>query len=63
VKRTASNWRRSSACSGGNCVEVMTVADQVLVRDSKNLDIAPLAFTKEEWEAFVRGVDNGEFRF
>jgi hypothetical protein len=44
-------------------VEVMTVADQVLVRDSKNLDIAPLAFTKEEWEAFVRGVDNGEFRF
>jgi uncharacterized protein DUF397 len=33
------------------------------VRDSKNLDHAPLRFTPEEWSAFVEGVNLGEFSF
>ena len=56
-------WRKSSYCSAGNCVEVAQVAEQVLVRDSKNPAAAPLAFTAEEWSAFVRGVNDGQFHF
>lgn len=32
-----------------------------LMRDSKNPDGPALAFTPAEWEAFVRGVKDGEF--
>jgi len=63
MKNTAPNWKRGSACSGGNCVEIAMVGDGVLLRDSKNPDLAPLAFTQDEWAAFVKGVENGEFRF
>ena len=35
---TADSWRKSSysGANGGECVEVATTADTVLVRDSKN---------------------------
>ncbi len=57
-------WMRSSVCcSGGTCVEVAQDGDEFLIRDSKNLDITPLRFTREEWVSFVQGVDAGEFRF
>lgn len=56
-------WQRSSACSGGNCVEVAEVPGGVLLRDSKNPDVAPFAFSAEEWNAFLAGAANGEFRF
>ncbi len=56
-------WLKSSRCSGGSCVEVAKVADEYLIRDSKNPDTAPLHFTEAEWVAFVQGVTAGEFRF
>ena len=56
-------FRKSSRCSGGSCVEVAMDGDQFLIRDSKRPDVAPLAFTKEEWVAFVEGVNAGEFSF
>ena len=57
------NWQRSRACSGGNCVEVAESAGHILIRDSKAPANQPLSFTRDEWTAFVRGVENGEFRF
>jgi hypothetical protein len=55
------DFQVSSYCSYGNCVEVGRSADGVvLVRDSKNRAQA-LAFTDEEWAAFVAGVKAGEF--
>jgi len=63
VNFTEPKWLKSSRCSGGNCVEVAKVADEYLIRDSKNPDAAPLHFTADEWTAFVQGVDAGEFRF
>jgi hypothetical protein len=54
-------WQRSTHCGSGTCVEVAQVGDRYLVRDSKNPDIGPLSFTKEEWTAFVSGVKQDEF--
>jgi hypothetical protein len=56
-------WLKSSSCSSGSCVEVAKVEDEYLIRDAKHPEIAPLHFTQDEWDAFVKGVDNGEFRF
>lgn len=54
-------WQRSSYCGSNACVEVSLTSDAVLVRDSKNPEVAPLTFTADEWSAFVQGVRAGEF--
>lgn len=55
-------WRRSSACVGqSHCVEVGSAAGEVLMRDSKSPSRDPLRFLVDAWEAFVRGVRDGEF--
>lgn len=56
-------WRKSSYCSNGTCIEVARQNDQYLIRDSKNPDVAPLQFTTDEWNAFARGFNEGQFRF
>lgn len=55
------SWQKSSYCGTNACVEVARSAGAVLVRDSKRPDIAPLAFSAEEFDAFVRGVKADEF--
>jgi hypothetical protein len=59
----APQWRKSSYCSNGTCIEVAKQDDQYLIRDSKNPDIAPLRFTTDEWTAFAKGFNEGQFRF
>ncbi len=56
-------YRISSFCNFGGCVEVGQSPDgSVVVRDSKDTERAvSLAFTSEEWTAFVKGVKAGEF--
>jgi hypothetical protein len=55
-------WRKSSySNSQGNCVEVAFVDSHIAVRDSKNLQAAPLVFTAAEWKAFLSGAVDGEF--
>ncbi len=56
-------WRRATNCSAGSCVEVAQDGEQILLRDSKNPQIAPMAFTKAEWVAFTSGVQAGDFDF
>jgi hypothetical protein len=57
-------FRVSSFCSFGNCVEVCRTPDgTVLVRDAKDRDRQALSFADEEWAAFVAGVKAGEFDF
>ena len=55
-------WRKSSFCASGTCVEVAKVDDAYLIRDSKSPEAGHLSFTAEEWDAFRKGVLAGEFR-
>ena len=55
-------WRKSTKSgAAGQCVEVRRVGNGVEVRDSKNPQGQVLAFTSEEWTAFLGGVEDGEF--
>ena len=57
-------FKISSFCNFGGCVEVgRTDEGAVLVRDTKDRAQEALAFTGEEWTAFVAGVKAGEFDF
>jgi Domain of unknown function (DUF397) len=55
-------WLRPRRCSAGMCVEVAFTSAQVLVRSSRQPQGPVLSFTREEWEAFVDEVVDGEFR-
>lgn len=55
------DFRRSSYCYNGACVEVAASADVILVRDSKHPDALVLRFTRGEWSDFLSGVAAGEF--
>ena len=58
------DFRVSSYCSFGNCVEVgRSPGGTVVVRDTKDRAQVALTFTDEEWVAFVAGVKAGEFDF
>lgn len=56
-------WMKSSQSSGNcdNCVEVAFVDGAIAVRDSKNPQGPALIYTRDEWEAFIGGVKDGEF--
>lgn len=55
-------WHKSTASGpAGNCVEVAVVGDSVLVRSSRDPLGSVLSFSRQEWAAFLAGVNNGEF--
>jgi predicted secreted Zn-dependent protease len=62
IKTTGeTHWRRSKRCASGSCVEVARVGELFLMRDSKNLDVTPLAFDRDTWQDFITGVKSDEF--
>lgn len=55
-------WTKAEASTAtGGCVEVMETDTAILVRDSKNPEQAPKAFTRHEWKCFLDGARKGEF--
>jgi uncharacterized protein DUF397 len=49
-------------CYGGNCVQVgLSVEGLVHVADTKDGGVGSLAFSTEEWTAFVADVKAGAF--
>lgn len=59
---SAAVWQKSRHSAANGCVEVAFVDDHVAVRDSKHKDGPVLVFTPREWEAFLGGVADGQFR-
>ena len=59
---SAAVWEKSAHSGSNGCVEVAFVDGNVALRDSKNKDGAVLRFTPREWNAFLRGVADGQFR-
>ncbi|HMH92548.1 MAG TPA: DUF397 domain-containing protein [Streptosporangiaceae bacterium] len=56
------NFRKSThSFANGNCAEAASVAATVFVRDTADRGGPVLAFTPDEWHAFLGGVRNGEF--
>lgn len=54
-------FRMSTFSGGGNCVAVGSLTDgRVVVRRSDEPE-RELTFTADEWDAFVRGVKDGQF--
>lgn len=53
-------YRISTFSGGSNCVEVAFGGD-ILVRHSARRHEKPLRFSRDEWDAFVKGVKAGEF--
>lgn len=55
-------YKKSSFCAGGGCIEVGRTENAVFIRDSKDHRLTPLKFSLEEWQAFTKGVKAGEFK-
>jgi len=60
---TISGWMKSSmSFANGNCVEVADLpGGKIGVRNSRDVAGPVLAFTPDEWQAFLTGVRRGEF--
>jgi Domain of unknown function (DUF397) len=58
---STASWHKSSWSNANGCVEVAFVQGRVAVRDSKDRSGPVLVFTAHEWDAFLRGVRDGEF--
>lgn len=64
---STAKWRTSSwtgSGGDGNCVEVAPFDDgRVAVRHSHHRDGAVIVYNAAEWEAFIKGAQDGEFNF
>ena len=56
-----STWRTAKRCDNGQCVEIGTIGNFVLVRSSADPDGTNLTMGCSEWREFVAGVKDGEF--
>jgi Domain of unknown function (DUF397) len=54
-------WFKSSASGANGCVEVAFTGEGVAIRDSKDRKKMARFFDRDEWNAFLAGVRNGEF--
>jgi hypothetical protein len=54
-------WLKSSYSEAGNCVEVASLGDQILIRDSKHRDGPMLNLSSSQWEEFLCAARDGRF--
>ncbi len=55
------DWRATTRCYSGTCVEVAIRADQVFLRHSAEPDGPWLILSRPSWAAFLEGVRAGHF--
>jgi hypothetical protein len=61
VDWSEADWKRSTLCATGSCVEVAITGRHVAIRDSKRDPGLVLQFDRNAWKDFLAGVRNGEF--
>ena len=61
LRAEGSVWRKSSFCSGGQCVEAIVQNDVIALRDSKSPHGRVIKFTIGEWATFIDSIKTGEF--
>jgi hypothetical protein len=54
-------WHTSRRCDSGQCLQVRTSGEAVLVRSSADPDDRYVTLSRDEWRAFVAGVKEGDF--
>jgi Domain of unknown function (DUF397) len=54
-------WRRSTRCDGGQCIEIAFSDATVKMRDSKDPAGSVLDFDRDSWSVFVGSVQAGDF--
>ncbi|XRQ10290.1 DUF397 domain-containing protein [Actinomadura welshii] len=52
-------WRKSSASSTDDCVEVASLGPVVLVRDSRDRSTGVLAFDSAQWNSLLTAIQSG----
>lgn len=56
-------WVKSRRCDTNACLEAADLGNVVAVRNSTQPGGPVVEFTKDEWKAFIGGVEDGDFRF
>ncbi len=54
-------WRTATMSGGGNCVQVKSQNDLIVIGNSRFADGPFLSYTPDEWAAFLDGAKKGEF--
>jgi Domain of unknown function (DUF397) len=54
-------WRRSSRCNGGDCVEVAERDDEIIVRSSTDPDGTTLVVGSDSWHEWIVSVKQGAY--
>ena len=61
-ERSELTWFKAQRSThNGQCVEIASAADRIVIRDSKDPDGPILVYTSAEFSAFLEGARNGEF--
>jgi Domain of unknown function (DUF397) len=55
------DWRRSSLCQTGECVEIATYNDTVVMRSSAHPGSGYIQLTPEEFDGFLNAAKAGKF--
>jgi len=54
-------WHTASRCEGGQCVQVGTLGDSVLIRNSADPDGTSVTLSQDEWREFLARAKGGDF--
>jgi hypothetical protein len=54
------DWRRATCCAAGECAELASDNEEILIRSSREPGIV-VRLTRAEWSALAQGIGAGDF--
>lgn len=54
-------WSTAQSCDGGQCVQIGTIGESVLIRSSIDPDGVHVILSRDEWREFLAGAKSGDF--